>query len=302
MQKTTLVILAAGLGSRFTGGIKQLTPVGPNGEIIIDYSIYDALAAGFDKIVFIIRRGMEQAFRERIGHSIETRCEVVYVCQELSDLPEGFAVPAGREKPWGTGHALLLCRGVIGEPFAVINSDDYYGQEAFVKIHDYLETHAADSHHYCMPGFILANTLSDNGSVTRGICQVDAESFLTDIVETYQVVKTPEGIRSEASGQTLDPASYVSMNMWGLTPEFLDVLRDGFPRFLAGLRPGDMNAEYLLPTIIGDMVRTGEAKVALLSTGDPWFGVTYAEDRPQVQKAFAQMVRDGRYHSPLYSC
>ncbi len=299
MQETTLVILAAGLGSRFGQGVKQLTPVGPSGELIIDYSIHDALEAGFNKVIFIIRRDLERDFRETIGARTEKRCEVAYVMQELDALPKGYSLPEGRIKPWGTGHAVLLCRDLIQGPFAVINADDYYGKESFKRIHDYLIEHAADRRCYCMAGFVLKNTLSDNGSVTRGVCKVNSDHFLTDIVETRGIVKCPEGVRSEETGKQLDLDNYVSMNMWGLTPDFLNVLGYGFPEFLSELEPGDLTSEYLLPNIIGGMLRAGRVKVALLETADRWFGVTYAADRGSVQEAFAQFVKDGIYPSPL---
>ncbi len=299
MQKTSLVILAAGLGVRFGEGIKQLSPVGPNGELIIDYSIHDALEAGFDKVVFIIRRSLEKDFRETIGARTEKLCETEYVFQELDAIPDSFSVPAGRTKPWGTGHAVLLCRDVIHEPFAVINADDYYGKQAFVKTHDYLVSHASDRRSYCMAGFVLKNTLSDNGSVTRGICKVNSKHFLTDVVETYKIVKSPEGARSEDSGEWIDPESYVSMNMWGLTPEFLNVLGYGFMEFLSELKDGDITSEFILPNIIAGMLRGGRVKVALLDTDDKWYGVTYAADRPAVQEAFAKLIADGVYPSPL---
>ncbi|MCC8141919.1 MAG: NTP transferase domain-containing protein [Lachnospiraceae bacterium] len=300
MQKTTLVILAAGIGSRFGQGIKQLTPVGPSGELIIDYSIHDALEAGFDKVVFIIRRDLEEDFKAVIGRRIEALCEVAYVYQELNDLPEGFTLPEGRTKPWGTGQAVLVCRGVVEEPFLVINADDYYGKEAFVKIFAFLTEHASDHFCYCMAGFVLKNTLSENGGVTRGVCKVDEDHFLTDIVETAKIVKCPEGAHSEDTGEWIDPNSFVSMNMWGLTPEFLDLLGDGFAQFLSNLKPEDQKkAEYLLPNIIGGLLKEGKAKVACLETDDKWFGVTYAEDRQSVQEAFAELVKKGVYTSPL---
>ncbi len=299
MQKTALVILAAGIGSRFGKGVKQLTSVGPNGELIIDYSIHDALEAGFDQVVFIIRRDLEQDFKEIIGNRVEALCEVKYVFQELDDLPEGFTVPEGRKKPWGTGQALLMCRGVVDLPFVVINADDYYGKEAFVKTHDYLLEHASDQRCYCMAGFVLKNTLSENGGVTRGICKVDSDHRLTDIVETFNIVKCPEGAKSEFTGELIDPDAYVSMNFWGMTPEFLDILQDGFIRFLADRKPDDLKGEYLLPDIIGGMLRMRKVQVALLTTHDKWFGVTYAADRQKVQEAFAGLVERGVYASPL---
>lgn len=299
MQKTALVIMAAGIGSRFGGGIKQLAPVGPNGEIIMDYSIHDALEAGFDKVVFIIRKDLEKDFREVIGNRIEKLCEVEYAFQQLDCLPEGFEVPEGRTKPWGTGQAVLVCRDIVREPFAVINADDYYGKQAFVEVHDYLVAHAADRYQYCMAGFILKNTLSDNGGVTRGICKIDEKNCLCDIVETSNIVKCPEGAMVEDTGEPVDVESYVSMNMWGLTPEFLDVLEKGFREFLSGLKPEDIKAEYLLPNIIDGMLKSGQAQVTLLETKDKWFGVTYAEDKQSVIDSFAQLIEAGVYESPL---
>ncbi|MCD7922685.1 MAG: nucleotidyltransferase [Clostridiales bacterium] len=302
MQKITLVIMAAGIGSRFGQGIKQLTPVGPGGEIIMDYSIHDALEAGFNKIVFIIRRDLEKDFREIIGNRIEKLCEVEYAFQELDALPEGFTVPEGRTKPWGTGQAVLTCRGLVREPFAVINADDYYGKEGFVKLHDYLTAHASDQYHYCMAGFVLKNTLSDNGGVTRGVCRVDENNYLTDIVETYHIVKCPEGAMIETTRESIDINSHVSMNMWGLTPEFLDVLEGGFREFLTGLTPDDIKAEYLLPSVIDQMLKKGQADVTMLETNDKWFGVTYAADKQSVIQSFAELIESGVYTSPLNAC
>lgn len=299
MQKTTLVIMAAGIGSRFGGGIKQLAPVGPNGEIIMDYSIHDALEAGFNKVVFIIRKDLEKDFREVIGNRIEQLCEVEYAFQELDYLPEGFSLPEGRTKPWGTGQAVLVCKDILHEPFAVINADDYYGKQAFVAVHDYLVEHANDKYRYCMAGFILKNTLSDNGGVTRGICKIDEGKKLLDVVETHDIIKCPEGAKIKGTDQIVDVESYVSMNMWGLTPEFLDVLEKGFVEFLNGLMPEDIKAEYLLPTIIGGMLENHQATVTLLETADKWFGVTYAEDKQCVIDAFAKLIADGVYTSPL---
>ena len=299
MQKTALVIMAAGIGSRFGGGIKQLAPVGPNGEIIMDYSIHDALEAGFNKIVFIIRKDLEKDFREVIGDRIEKLCEVVYAFQELDCLPEGFSVPENRTKPWGTGQAVLVCREVLHEPFAVINADDYYGKQAFKEVHDYLVAHAGEQHHYCMAGFILKNTLSENGGVTRGICRIDENRRLTDIVETPGIEKCAGGARIGSTGQQVDADSYVSMNMWGLTPEFLDILDEGFRKFLEGLTSEDTRAEYLLPTIIGGLLKKGKVQVTLLETKDKWFGVTYAEDRQSVVDSFAKLIEKGVYTSPL---
>ena len=260
-MKTTLAIMAAGIGSRFGGGIKQLEPVGPNGEIIMDYSIKDALEAGFDRIVFIIRKDLEKDFKEVIGNRIEKIADVAYAYQELDDLPGGFTKPADRTKPWGTGQAILACKDIIHEPFAVINADDYYGKEGFVKLHDYLvsQPEKTADFQFCMVGFILGNTLSDNGAVTRGVCVLDDAGNLVDVNETSNIEKIDgkPGVRGE-DGQIrwLDPDSHVSMNMWGLTPDFMEYLEKGFIDFLKNLPEGEIKKEYLLPTIIGDMLQS----------------------------------------------
>lgn len=300
MQSTTLVIMAAGIGSRFGGGIKQLEPVGPNGEIIMDYSIQDALAAGFNKIVVIIRKDLEKDFQEMIGHRIEKKADVHYVFQEMDDLPEGFSLPEGRKKPWGTGQAILACRGVVKEPFAVVNADDYYGKEAFVKIHEYLVTprNAVSHFHFCMAGFVLKNTLSDNGGVTRGICQADDQNHVTQIVETKNIIKTADGaaaLQADGTQKSIPLDAHVSMNMWGLTPDFIDYLQDGFKEFLGSLEDGDLTSEYLLPTIIDDLIQKDQAMVTLLPTNDKWFGVTYKEDKEAVIQAIKDLITQGLY-------
>lgn len=299
MQDTTLVVMAAGIGSRFGGGIKQLTPVGPNGEIIIDYSIHDALEAGFNKVVFIIRKDIEEEFRKVIGDRMEQKCKVEYAFQEKENLPEGYCVPEGRVKPWGTGQAVLACKGIVKEPFVVINADDYYGKEAFSKLHDYLVEHAQDQYNYCMAGFILENTLSENGGVTRGVCQVDENGHLVDVNETSDIIKTADGAAIEGSDQPIDAKSHVSMNMWGLTPEFIDILEKGFSEFLDNLGDNPLKAEYLLPIIIDKLIKEGSASVTVLETKDKWFGVTYAEDKQYVIDSFKKLVKEGVYHSPL---
>lgn len=300
MQSTTLVIMAAGIGSRFGGGIKQLEPVGPNGEIIMDYSISDALAAGFNKIVIIIRKDLEKDFQEMIGHRIEKKADVKYVFQEMDDLPEGFSLPEGRKKPWGTGHAILACRDVVKEPFAVVNADDYYGKEAFIKIHEYLTTprSVVNHFHFCMAGFILKNTLSDNGGVTRGICQADDQNHVTQIIETKNIIKTTDGaaaLLSDGTQHFIPLDTLVSMNMWGLTPDFIDYLQDGFQEFLGSLEEGDLTSEYLLPTIIDDLIQKDKAMVTLLPTNDKWFGVTYKEDKDAVIQAIKDLIAQGLY-------
>ena len=305
MKKTALVILAAGIGSRFGGGIKQLEPVGPNGEIIMDFSIYDALEAGFNKIVFIIRKDLDADFRRIIGERIEKVTEVAYAYQEIDDLPEGFSVPEGRKKPWGTGHALLCARDVISEPFAVINADDYYGKKGFLALHDALtREEESEKEQICMAGFVLGNTLSDNGGVTRGICSQDEAGRLIGIVETKNIIRTESG--SGAAAMTddglvpVDSESLVSMNMWGFHEEFLDDLREGFPVFLKAAEDKPFSAEYLLPTIVDDLLKSGRADVSVLKTDDKWFGVTYKEDKDSVRKAFEKLVSDGVYESPLF--
>ena len=305
MKKTTLVIMAAGIGSRFGGGIKQLAPVGPSGEIIMDYSIHDALEAGFNRIVFIIRKDLEKDFKEVIGNRIEKVADVAYAYQELDALPEGFSVPEGRKKPFGTGHAILCCKDIVDTPFAVINADDYYGKEGFVKIHDFLVQDApADGiSHYCMAGFILGNTLSENGGVTRGVCKVDSEGNLAGVTETSDIYKTETGagVPDGKGGFTpLDPASLVSMNMWGFTPELFDILEEGFKDFLSNIKEGDVKAEYLIPAVVDQRLKEGKASVTVLKTHDKWFGVTYKEDKESVVNSFKALIDAGVYQSPLY--
>lgn len=304
MKKTALVIMAAGIGSRFGKGIKQLAPVGPNGEIIMDYSIHDALEAGFNKVVFIIRKDIEEEFRTVIGNRIEKITEVEYAFQALEDLPEGFEKPEDRTKPWGTGQAVLAARKVLSEPFMVINADDYYGKEAYVKVHDYLvqEQEADGVMHICMAGFRLGNTLSDNGSVTRGICHIE-DGALTGVTETHDIYKTESGAETrseEGQAEELDVNSLVSMNMWGLTPEFMDVLEKGFVEFLSEIKPGDIKKEYLLPEMVDRLIKAGKAKVDVLETKDTWFGVTYQEDKASVIAAFEKLVKDGVYPENIY--
>ena len=306
-MKTTLVIMAAGIGSRCGGGIKQLEPVGPGGEIIMDYSIHDALEAGFEKVVFIIRKDLEKDFKEVIGNRIERIAEVAYAYQELADLPEGFTLPEGRTKPWGTGQAVLSIKGLVDGPFAVINSDDYYGKECFKNMHRYM-TEEMDTerkiYDICMSGFILANTLSENGTVTRGVCQENPDGTLKEVAETYQIRMTPEGLAgADESGAriALDASQPVSMNMWGLPASFLDELERGFPEFLASVPDGDIKKEYLLPRIIDKLIKSGQATVKILNTPDKWFGVTYKEDKEQVVNAIRGLIEAGVYKEKLFS-
>ena len=305
MKNASLVILAAGIGSRFGGGIKQLEPVGPNGEIIMDYSIHDAIEAGFNKVVFIIRRDLDEDFRRIIGDRISKVVEVAYAYQALDDLPEGFSVPEGRKKPWGTGQAVLAARDVIKEPFAVINADDYYGKEGFRLLYDVLTADDAsedDVEKIYMAGFVLKNTLSDNGGVTRGICHRDEEGTLTGITKNENIIKNGDSaaVETEDGLAEVDPESLVSMNMWGFKQSFVKELEKGFPEFLKTIEGNELKAEYLLPIIVDDMLSRNRAQVKVLRTDDQWFGVTYKEDKDFVKESFAKLVDAGIYKTPLF--
>ncbi len=315
MRNTTLLIMAAGIGSRFGGGIKQLEPVGFNDEIIMDYSIHDAIQAGFNKIIFVIRKDIEKDFKERIGNRVEAiaqkmHVEVGYVFQDIHDIPEGFTFPGERTKPWGTGQAVLAAKELIHEPFAVINADDYYGKEAFQKLHDWLIVDHEDTA-YAMAGFILKNTLSDNGGVTRGVCKVkEGHTHVMDVVETSNIVKVVEDgvLKAKTDDTELDINSYVSMNFWGFPakegqdPAFLDVLEKHFITFFKeDVVNNPLKAEYLLPTLIGSLLRENKCTVKVLETHDKWFGVTYKEDKPEVVKSFKKLIEEGVYSTDLYS-
>lgn len=281
-----------------------MATVDEENHIIMDYSVHDAIEAGFKKIVFVIRKDIEKDFREIIGDRMESVCkkhgvEVCYAFQSLDDLPEGASLPEGRTKPWGTGQAVLSARAMIKEPFAILNADDFYGKEAFVKIHDFLVKAPAENS-FCMAGFILKNTLSENGVVTRGICQVNEEGYLTDVVETSGILKTGNGA---AVGDTkLDPNVSVSMNMWGLTPGFMETLSEGFAEFFEAKVPENpLKAEFLIPVFIGRLLREGKITVKVLETGDKWFGVTYQEDRELVVNSVRALIMSGVYREDLYS-
>ena len=295
--------MAAGLGSRFGAGIKQLEPVGPGGEIIMDYSIYDALEAGFDKVVFVIRRDLEKDFREVIGRRIEKITEVAYAYQEVEDIPSEFREKfPDRTKPWGTGQAVLCCRNVVDSPFLVINADDYYGKEAYREAYSYLTSMPKTGKiQICMVGFVLK--LSENGGVTRGICRVDDGGMLTQIVETHNIEKSGENavVRDGEKMTYLDIDSPVSMNMWGLPKEFFDILEEGFQKFLEDTPQDDLKAEYLLPTLIGQLLQEEKIDVKVLRSKEQWFGVTYKEDKDAVVSALERLTENESYPSVLYT-
>lgn len=303
MEKTTLVIMAAGLGSRF-GGIKQLEPVGPSGEIIMDYSIYDAIEAGFEKVVFIIRKDIEEDFKEVIGNRISEQIETEYVIQDVAALPEGFTLPEGREKPWGTGHAVLCCKGLVDGPFAVINADDYYGKEAFVKVNAYLKNpeEINEKYNFCMAAFRLGNTLSENGTVTRGVCSVGENQVLLDVNETFDIRKDGDMATAMRDDKEIRVSleQPVSMNMWGFTAEFIDELDARFADFLEGIEGNELKAEYLLPSIVDDLIKEGSARVKVLDTKDKWFGVTYQNDKELVRQSLERLVAEGVYPKKLF--
>ena len=304
-MNTTLIIMAAGIGSRFGEGIKQLAQMGPNGEIIMDYSIHDAKEAGFNKVVFIIRKDIFKEFEEIIGNRIKEQIDVEYVFQEVDDLPEGFEVPEGRTKPWGTGQAVLCCKDVVKEPFVIINADDYYGKEAFVKLHDFLVSGEDLGREFTMGmgGFILENTLSDNGTVTRGVSVVDENGLLSQVHETTGIEMGEDGqikCDSEEVQEWISPEDKVSMNMWAGYPGFLDFLAEDFKDFRANVEEGDLKSEYLLPNIVDKLLKEERANVKVLETQDRWFGVTYKEDKETVQDAFRELIADGVYAETLW--
>lgn len=303
MSKATLVIMAAGLGSRFGGGIKQLEPVGPNGEIIMDYSIHDALEAGFDKVVFVIRKDIEADFKRIIGNKIEKVVDVAYAYQQISEIPDKYQNKfPERTKPWGTGQAILCCKDLVDSPFLVINADDYYGKEAYVKSFEYLTRPVKNLNEICMVGFVLKNTLSDNGTVTRGICKVDDYDMLIEIRETKNIAKTENGvaIQTKDGDISLDRWSPVSMNMWGIYPGFFKILESGFDQFLENLPEGDLKAEYLLPTIIGNLLNENKLNVRVLQSTDKWFGVTYKADKEKVVEEIQRLIHNGVYSEILF--
>ncbi len=300
-HEPTLVIMAAGMGSRF-GGLKQMTPVDEEGHFIIDFSLYDAYQAGFRRVAFIIKREIEQTFRETIGARMEKWFHVDYVYQELDRLPEGFAVPEGRRKPWGTAHAVACCRGVVEGPFAVINSDDFYGRGAYEAIFRFL-TESEAPHHYAMLGYQLRNTVTEFGSVARGVCHVQ-DGMLLDITERTKIFKRGQDAAYTEDGETFVPLSgdsLVSMNFWGFTPEILDEIWDAFPAFLAENLPvNPEKCEFYLPTFVGSRLAEGKVRVRVLPCMETWHGVTYKEDLDSVKAAIGQLKREGKYPARLW--
>ncbi len=300
MKKPVLVIMAAGMGSRY-GGLKQMDPVDENGHIIMDFSIYDAMRAGFEKVVFIIKKENEALFKECVGDRVAKKMQVEYVFQDLHNLPEGYIVPEGREKPWGTGHAVLSCLSAVDGPFAVINADDYYGREAFQIIYDFLTTHQDDEkYQYTMVGYYLKNTLTENGHVARGVCIADEEGKLTGITERTRIEKHAAGpAYTEDDGETwtkLPEDTIVSMNMWGFTSGVLQELNNRFARFLEeNLRKNPLKCEYFLPFVVDELLKENKAEVTVLKSPDRWYGVTYKEDKPVVVEAIKNMRSAGLY-------
>lgn len=306
MKKPVLVIMAAGMGSRY-GGLKQIDPIDAEGHIIIDFSIYDAVKAGFEKIVFIIKKENEADFRAVIGDRMKDKVEIEYVYQELMNLPEGYAVPEGRVKPFGTGHAILSCIDVVDGPFAVINADDYYGRNAYKMIYDYLVNHQDDDkYRYAMVGYVLENTLTENGHVARGICVTDENHFLTDINERTRIEKRPDGTSAYtedegATWNTIPEGSTVSMNLWGFSASMLKELKERFPKFLEeNLKTNPLKCEFFLPSVVNELLEEGKATVEVLKSEDRWYGVTYKEDKEFVMNAIKELKDSGMYPQHLW--
>ena len=302
MEKPVLVVLAAGMGSRY-GGLKQIEPIGPNGEIIIDYSVYDAIQAGFEKIIFIIKKEIEDDFKQAIGNRLQSKIKVEYVFQELSQLPKGYSIPQDRVKPWGTAQAVLAVKPVVKGPFAVINADDYYGASAFKTIYQFLSELNEDTL-YGMVGYRAENTVTENGTVTRGVCQADDASYLTDIVERMNIEKSGGGARyTEDEGKTwveLPQGTLVSMNFWGFTPSFLEACEKNFPAFLdENLADNPMKCEYLLPSEVDKLIKSGKARVNVMQSSDIWHGITYKEDKADVAEALKALHQQGKYPNSI---
>lgn len=301
-MKPTLYIMAAGMGSRY-GGLKQLDSLGPSGETIMDYSVYDALCAGFGKIVFVIRHDFEQEFREKIISRYEGHVPVEVVFQDLTALPSGFSPAEGRTKPWGTGHAVLMGKGVVKEPFGVINADDYYGADSFRVLADFLRTVEGKKGAYCMVGFRIGNTLSENGTVSRGVCRVNEQGFLTDVKECHGIERKGEiivHVTEDGNSEHLPGDAIVSMNMWGFTPDYFDYSEEAFIKFLSE-HGNELKSEFYIPTVVNDLIKADKITLKVEPTESKWFGVTYAADRDATVAQFKQLVDEGLYPTPLFS-
>jgi NDP-sugar pyrophosphorylase family protein len=308
-QQPALIIMAGGIGSRY-GGLKQVDPLGPNGEIIIDYSIYDALRAGFGKIIFLIRKEIEEIFHEKIGRSVDQRVETEYVLQDLHNLPAGFSVPEGRVKPWGTGHAVLCCKDAVDRPFAVINSDDFYGPGAFQVLADYLRkacdpggAPVSGPYDYSMVGYVLRNALSEHGSVARGVCSINPDGTLASVHERTRIQKFGDTVKYSENGTDwveIPADSIVSMNTWGFTPSIFAELEARFPVFLERSAANLVKAEFFLPDVVNELLIERRAKVKVLPTDEKWFGVTYPQDRPIVQQMIQERIAQGIYPERLW--
>lgn len=300
-----LIVMAAGIGSRY-GGLKQVEPIGPSGEIVVDYAVYDALRAGFEKVIFIIRRDIEEIFREKVGRKIEKRADTTYVFQEMDNLPVGFSAPEGRKKPWGTGHAVLSCKNVVDRPFAVINADDFYGPGAFTALGAYLGSARdlpGEPHNYCMVAYPLRNTLSEHGTVARGVCQVTPDGYLAGVQEHTRIQAfdgSPKYTENSVDWIPLPADAPVSLNTWGFTPSFFKELEERFPVFLRKSAENLEKAEFFLPDAVNQVLKEGKARVRVLPVNEKWFGVTYPEDRPLVQQAILDLIKRGVYPDKLW--
>jgi len=303
-MKPTLIVMAAGIGSRY-GGLKQIDPIGPHNEIILDYSIYDALQAGFGKVVFVIKKDIEQVFREKVGRTVEKQCETDYVFQNIEDVPADFKVPPERKKPWGTGHATLTCKDVVDSPFAVINADDFYGSASFEVLGNYLKNaqDRAGVYDYCMVGYVVEKTLTEYGHVARGVCVANPDGYLVEIRERTRIEKFGEIAKYTEDDETwieIPQGSPVSLNIWGFTPSLFPELEARFPKFLRASSSNILKAEYFLPDVVGDMLKEKKATVKILPTEDRWFGVTYQQDKPKVKQAIEDLIRQGVYPENLW--
>lgn len=304
MKDITLIIMAAGMGSRY-GGLKQIDPVGPKGEIILDYSVYDAIKAGFNKVIFVIKHEIEEDFKNIIGTKYDSKIKVEYVFQDIDNIPNGYEVPEGRKKPWGTGHAILSCKDLVDGPFAVINADDYYGRETFKKVYDELTREKAESGRYqfCMAGFRIENTLTENGHVARGVCETKG-NILTGVNERTKIIKDGEKIKfTEDDGESWEEIPFgttVSMNFWGFTAEMMNELQKRFEAFFEKNKADLSKCEFYIPLAVDELIKEGKADVSIVVTDEKWYGVTYKADKPVVEEALREKTENGTYPSPLF--